>query len=267
MNIYYIGGSPCSGKSTVAEILSEQYDLYYFKVDDFLDSYTKQGALKGYPVCRKQVELTPDQIWMWDPVLQCREELIYYEEVFEFIRCVKTPASAGGEYNKFVSVAGANPPSDKRSAGMRRDSVRKMSAKADPNSAPRPVRRVLNVRDLEQIKNVNGVITEGAAYVPGLIRDAQIPENRYLSITPTKEFQLFHFRKRTFVPYILRGCSNMERAFDNWMERDILFAGEVRKQCGETGYTSVINDGSMEIAGLADLVATHFGLVSWKKLV
>ena len=208
MNIYYIGGSPCSGKSTVAEILSEQYDLYYFKVDDFLDSYTKQGALKGYPVCRKQVELTPDQIWMRDPVLQCREELIYYEEVFEFI-----------------------------------------------------------VRDLEQIKNVNGVITEGAAYVPGLIRDAQIPENRYLSITPTKEFQLFHFRKRTFVPYILRGCSNMERAFDNWMERDILFAGEVRKQCGETGYTSVINDGSMEIAGLADLVATHFGLVSWKKLV
>lgn len=206
MNIYYIGGSPCSGKSTVAEILSEQYDLYYFKVDDFLDSYTKQGALKGYPVCRKQVELTPDQIWMRDPVLQCREELIYYEEVFEFIE-----------------------------------------------------------RDLEQIKNVNGVITEGAAYVPGLIRDAQIPENRYLSITPTKEFQLFHFRKRTFVPYILRGCSNMERAFDNWMERDILFAGEVRKQCGETGYTSVINDGSMEIAGLADLVATHFGLVSWKK--
>ena len=52
MNVYYIGGSPCSGKSTVAEILSERYDLYYFKVDDFLDTYTKQGALKGYPVCR-----------------------------------------------------------------------------------------------------------------------------------------------------------------------------------------------------------------------
>lgn len=201
MNIYYIGGSPCSGKSTVAEILSEQYDLYYFKVDDFLDSYTKQGALKGYPVCRKQMELTPDQIWMRDPVLQCREELIYYGEVFEFI-----------------------------------------------------------VRDLEQIKNINGVITEGAAYVPRLMRDAQIPGNRYISITPTKEFQLFHFRKRTFVPYILRGCSNMEKAFDNWMERDILFAGEVRKQCGETGYTSVINDGSMEIAEMADLVVSHFGL-------
>lgn len=109
------------------------------------------------------MELTPDQIWMRDPVLQCREELIYYGEGFEFI-----------------------------------------------------------VRDLEQIKNINGVITEGAAYVPRLMGDAQIPGNRYISITPTKEFQLFHFRKRTFVPYILRGCGNMEKAFDNWMERDIL---------------------------------------------
>lgn len=36
MNIYFIGGSPCSGKSTVTEILSKKYDLYYFKVDDFL---------------------------------------------------------------------------------------------------------------------------------------------------------------------------------------------------------------------------------------
>ena len=63
------------------------------------------------------MELTPDQIWMRDPVLQCREELIYYEEVFEFIRCGKTPASTDGEYNKLVSVAGVNPPSDKHSAG------------------------------------------------------------------------------------------------------------------------------------------------------
>ena len=55
-----------------------------------------------------------------------------------FIRWGKTPASIGGEYNKLGLVAGVNPPSDKRSAGMRRDSAWKMSAKADPNPAPRP---------------------------------------------------------------------------------------------------------------------------------
>lgn len=83
--IYYIGGSPCAGKSTVAEILSQKYDLYYFKVDDFLDSYTKSGALKGYPICKKTVELNAEQIWMRDPSLQCREEFQFYEEIFEYI--------------------------------------------------------------------------------------------------------------------------------------------------------------------------------------
>lgn len=69
MNIYYIGGSPCSGKSTIAGILSKKYDLYYFKVDDFLNEYTQTGALKGYEICKKQVELTAEQIWM-----RCDEE-------------------------------------------------------------------------------------------------------------------------------------------------------------------------------------------------
>ena len=43
--IYFIGGSPCSGKSTVAESLSDKYDLYYFKVDDYLNQYTNRGAV------------------------------------------------------------------------------------------------------------------------------------------------------------------------------------------------------------------------------
>ena len=117
--IYYIGGSPCAGKSTVAEILSQKYDLYYFKVDDFLDSYTKSGALKGYPICKKTVELNAEQIWMRDPSLQCREEFQFYEEIFEYI-----------------------------------------------------------VSDLNQISCKNGIITEGAAYVPNLIKQLGIPSSK-----------------------------------------------------------------------------------------
>lgn len=47
VNFKFTASNPCSGKSTIAEILSERYDLYYFKVDDFLDKYTKAGASKG----------------------------------------------------------------------------------------------------------------------------------------------------------------------------------------------------------------------------
>ena len=38
MNLYILGGSPCSGKSTVAEILSRECDFTYFKVDENLMS-------------------------------------------------------------------------------------------------------------------------------------------------------------------------------------------------------------------------------------
>lgn len=43
MNIYYIGGSPCAGKSSVAEILSRRYGLNYFKVDVFWIDICRQA--------------------------------------------------------------------------------------------------------------------------------------------------------------------------------------------------------------------------------
>lgn len=39
--LYIIGGSPCSGKSTIAEMIAEKYDFIYFKVDDYLEQYMK----------------------------------------------------------------------------------------------------------------------------------------------------------------------------------------------------------------------------------
>lgn len=201
INTYYIGGSPCSGKSTVTELIAEKFDLYYFKVDDLLDSYTELGTLKNYEICRKQKELTTEQIWMREPELQCKEELQFYEEIFEFV-----------------------------------------------------------LQDLMVSTGKTGIITEGAAYLPSLMKGRKVPENRYLSITPTKEFQIFHYKQREWVPYVLEGCSNKEKAFENWMERDVLFAKEVRKQCEQEQYMSIVNDGTYSIEQLADIVAKHFGL-------
>lgn len=154
MNIYYIGGSPCAGKSSVAEILSRRYGLYYFKVDDFLDRYMQAGARRGCSVCRKAAGMNAEQIWMREPILQCRDEFDIYREIFEFS----------------------------------------------------------------------------------------------------------HYRKRDFVALVLEGCSDKETAFLNWMDRDILFAQEVRRQCHNENYVSVVNDGNMDLDELAGLVAAHFGL-------
>ena len=200
MNTYFIGGSPCSGKSAVAEILAEKYGLYYFKVDDFLEEYTKRGASKGYVICKKQEVMCSEEIWMREPQLQCEEELTFYEEVFEFV-----------------------------------------------------------MADLEKI-NAKGIITEGAAYLPRLMKKLGVSQDRYLSITPTKEFQVEHYSQREWVPYVLEGCSDKKKAFSNWMERDALFAKEVQRQCVEEQYISIVNDGNIGIDEMVGMVATYFGL-------
>lgn len=199
INTYYIGGSPCSGKSTVTEILAEKYGLYYFRVDEFLDKYIELGVQKGYPICTRIRLMTADETWMREPIVQCEEELLWYQEVFEFV-----------------------------------------------------------CEDIKKLQNVKGIITEGAAYLPILMKKAGIPESQYLSITPTKEFQLFHYSKREWIPYILKECSDKEKAFENWMERDVLFAQDVQRQCVEAGYISSINDGKKSIDEMVSFAEQHF---------
>ncbi|WP_312495683.1 shikimate kinase [Anaerosporobacter sp.] len=200
INTYYIGGSPCSGKSTIAEILSAKYNLYYFKVDDFLEKYTKMGTVKGYKICKNQDSMNAEETWMREPSLQCREEFLFYEEIFEFIW-----------------------------------------------------------EDLRQITG-KGIITEGAAYLPKLMKGLNISKDRYISITPSEDFQISHYKKREWVPFVLEGCKDKEKAFSNWMNRDILFAQEVQRQCNEEKYVSIINDGCIELDELVNKVVVHLGL-------
>lgn len=60
--------------------------------------------------------------------------------------------------------------------------------------------------------------------------------------------------------YVLEGCSDKDKAFSNWMNRDILFAREVQRQCNEEQYVSIINDGSIALDELIDIVASYLGL-------
>ena len=113
--------------------------------------------------------------------------------------------------------------------------------------------------DLGRI-NARGIITEGAVYLPKLMKKIGVSKDRYLAITPTKDFQVVHCRRREWVPYVLEGCSDKAKAFFNRMERDALFAKEVQRQCAEEQYVSVINDGSIEVDKMVVMAASYLGL-------
>ena len=83
-NVYYIGGSPCSGKSTVAQMLAEKYDLQYYKQDDFLEEYMSKGVKESNSLFEKVASLSKDEMWLRSPALLCEEEISLYEVMFHY---------------------------------------------------------------------------------------------------------------------------------------------------------------------------------------
>lgn len=199
--IYFVGGSPCAGKSTICEIISKKYNLCYFKVDDYLEKYMKKVALNNETLCKKNLSMTTEEIWMRNPTIQKDEEFGIYKEIFDDV-----------------------------------------------------------INDLEKINCDNAIITEGCAYLPTLIKELGFTDNKYLAIIPTKEFQVTHYQERQFVPYVLDGCSNKEKAFENWMERDFLFSKEIERQCESNKLKIMINDGTTNLDDMVNEVVTHFGI-------
>lgn len=202
--LYMIGGSPCSGKSTVAAMLAEQFQLTYFKVDEALERYMKMAAESGAKICKKVAKMSPEEIWMRDPEEQCKEEFMIYEEIFPFVRA-----------------------------------------------------------DIANLCKKENVIAEGAAYLPWLLEKEKISKNRYLTLVPEREFQYTHYRERGWVPYILEGCSDKEKAFENWMERDCLFALRVAEESRSFGFETIVNEGKFSVEEMFTRVAKQFQLIDF----
>ena len=184
-NIYWIGGSPCAGKSSISEMLVEKYNFTLYKCDDYLDKHHKIGIERKYPIMNKISKMTCDEIWMRAIDIQVYEEFEYYREEFKLI-----------------------------------------------------------LEELEKYSKEKKILVEGTAILPELVESMKTKKNRVVFIVPTAEFQLKHYKKREFIPYVLSGCKDQEKAFENWMQRDIEFAIEVSRQTKLNGRNLIITDGN-----------------------
>ena len=201
-NLMIIGGSPCSGKSTAAEHIAQEYGAYYFKVDDHLSELIKQAADNGSAVCNAIQQMSPEEIWMREPEVQCKEEFEVYRDIAPFVF----------------------------------DMISRIEA------------------DL--------IITEGAAYTPEVMET--YTADGYVTIVPSPEFQVSHYREREWVPYVLEGCSDKDKAFDNWMQRDILFAQQIQAECVTSGIPYKVNDGSESVEQLCQWAKEKLCMVDSK---
>jgi 2-phosphoglycerate kinase len=82
---YWIGGSPCSGKSSVAEALSVKHRLRLVKTDDYLFSHRKQADPIQQPVMHRLAGLSWNEIWMAPVERQVQDEFEFYREEFPIL--------------------------------------------------------------------------------------------------------------------------------------------------------------------------------------
>ena len=198
--LYMIGGSPCSGKPTIASLLARQYQLLHIKLDDLVEKMMSQASEDSQPICLLRQDRNPEQIWMRNPEEMADEEWRFYEEIFPYVKSYL-------------------------------------------------------------IKNQDRpLLVEGAGLLPHLIKSLEEPAVSYLCLTPTADFQKKHYKQREWVPYVLEGTSNPEQAFENWMQREILFAQMGRKEAMKLGYSSLMTDGRQSEKQTAEEIARIFKL-------
>lgn len=80
-HVYWIGGSPCAGKSTVAQALADRYNLHYYQCDAWFATHQQRAAPTQQPTLQRLVDLSCDEIWL-PPVAEqvARVQTIYHEE-------------------------------------------------------------------------------------------------------------------------------------------------------------------------------------------
>ena len=106
------------------------------------------------------------------------------------------------------------------------------------------------------------MILEGAGLLPHLISSLDLDVS-YLCITPSADFQRERYAKREWVPYVLQNSSNPQLAFDNWMNRDILFAQRCRREAERLSYPHLLTNGSRRIEEMTEQAADILDLARY----
>ncbi len=84
-NVYWLGGSPCAGKSSVADRLVERYGLALYRCDDAFDRHLAQCNAEDHPTLAAIRAMTWDEIWMRPVAVQVAAELEAYREEWGMI--------------------------------------------------------------------------------------------------------------------------------------------------------------------------------------
>ena len=84
-HVTWIGGSPCSGKSSMARLLTEKYDLAVYNCDDHFYDHMAAATPENQPELSRLSKMGWDEIWMRPVAELVQSEVRVYGEEFPMI--------------------------------------------------------------------------------------------------------------------------------------------------------------------------------------
>ena len=84
-HVYWLGGSPCAGKSSIADLLAERYGMRIYRCDDAFYRHRDLITPAEQPVFYRLMQLSSEDLWMRPVVQQTAEEIEIYREEFGLI--------------------------------------------------------------------------------------------------------------------------------------------------------------------------------------
>ena len=83
--ILWLGGSPCSGKSSIARALAQHHPLTTYHCDEHWETHVAQASSKHQPQLARIAYMTWDEIWMRPAATLLADELTIYRQQFPMI--------------------------------------------------------------------------------------------------------------------------------------------------------------------------------------
>lgn len=198
---FWIGGSPCSGKSSTAQALADRFNLHYYNCDEAFYRHARLITPEDQPAFYRVTHYSSEALWMRPVEDLLSDEIEIYHEEFPLI-----------------------------------------------------------LGDLLALPADQPVIVEGAALLPELAAPLLRSPERGIWMIPAPTFQWEHYARRDWAKDVVSQCSNPNQAFQNWMERDIRFAEQVRLQAERMGLRVLTVDGSAKIEENITRVQAYLGL-------
>lgn len=84
-HVYWMGGAPCSGKSSISEMLTEAHGWQQYRCDDHLPRHIAEADPGTQPALARLNGLTWDEIWLRPVEEMVVDEIHIYEAEFPVI--------------------------------------------------------------------------------------------------------------------------------------------------------------------------------------